>query len=68
MMKTDIGIVGLCASLAFSAGAVTEGSLIGEIAAADRRADAVVVAIRTPAELKARQTAWQSAWLEGLGG
>ena len=68
MMKTDIGIVGLCAFLALSAAAVTEGSLIGEIAAADRRADAAVVAIRTPEELKAKQAEWQAAWLAGIGG
>ena len=68
MMKTDIGIVGLCAFLALSAAAVTGGSLIGEIAAADRRADAAVAAIRTPEELKAKQAEWQAAWRTGIGG
>ena len=68
MMKTDIGIFGLCAFLALSAGAEADGSLIGEIAAADRRADSAVAVIRTPEELKAKQAEWRAAWLEGIGG
>ena len=67
-MKTDIGIVGICACLAFSAGAATEGSLIGEVVLADRTADAAVTAIRTPGELKTKQAEWRTAWLEGIGG
>ena len=42
-----IAVAGLL--LAFS-----DGPLIGEIAAADRRADAAVAAIRTPEALKAK--------------
>ena len=67
-MKTDVCIVWICACLAFSAGAATEGSLIGEVVLADRTADAAVAAIRTPEELRAKQSDWRTAWLDGIGG
>ena len=59
----------VCAVLgATSAGAETKGTLIDEVVAADRAADAVVAAIATPAELKAKRSEWRAAWLKGLGG
>ena len=64
----EIGIVWLCAFLAFSAEAATVGALIDAVAAADRAADATVAAIRTSAELKAKQGEWRAAWLGGIGG
>ena len=48
--------------------ALANGSLIDEIAAADRRADDAVAAIRTPEGLKAKQAEWRAAWLSGIGG
>ena len=48
--------------------ALTNGGLIDEIAAADRRADAAVAAIGSAAELKAKQAEWRAAWLDGIGG
>ena len=41
--------------------------LIDEIAASDKAADDAVVAIRTPEELKAKQAAWRTWWLDALG-
>ena len=64
-MKTDIGIVGLCAFLLLSAGAATEESLIGEVVRVDLAADEAVAAIRTPEELKAKQSEWRTAWRDG---
>ena len=42
-------------------------SLIDEIAARDKAVDDAVAAIRTPEELKAKQTAWRTWWLDALG-
>ncbi len=42
--------------------------LIDEIAARDKAADDAVVAIRTPGELKAKQSAWRAYLLDALGG
>ena len=44
-MKTDIGIVGICACLAFSAGAATEGSLIGEVVNPDTADDSFAIGV-----------------------
>ena len=43
-------------------------SLLEEIAARDVAADEAVAAIRTPEELKAKQSAWRAWWLDALGG
>ena len=67
-MRQDVGAFCLAAALAFSVRAASVGSLIDEIAAADRWADAAVAAIRTPEELKAKQTEWRAAWRTGIGG
>ena len=48
--------------------ALTNGALIDEIAAADRRADAAVAAIRTSEELKTKQAEWRAEWIKGIGG
>ena len=40
--------------------------LIDEIAARDKAADDTVAAIRTPQELKAKQAAWRTWWLDAL--
>ena len=48
--------------------ALTNGVLIDEIAAADRRADAAVAAIRTSEELKTKQAEWRAEWIKGIGG
>ena len=48
--------------------AITNGALIDEIVATDRRADAVIASIRTSDELRAKQAAWRTAWVEGVGG
>ena len=48
--------------------AETKGTLIDEVFAVDRRADAEVAAIATPAGLKAKQDEWRAAWLKGIGG
>jgi len=45
-----------------------QADILDEIAAADRKADAVVVAIATPEGLTAKQDVWRKAWIEGLGG
>ena len=42
--------------------------LMKSVAAYDEAADAAVAAIRTPAELAAKQKEWRAAWLESLGG
>ena len=58
-----------CAVLgATSVCAGTKGTLIDEVARADRAADAAVAAIATPAGLKAKQDEWRAAWLKGIGG
>ena len=67
-MRLDVGAFCLAAALAFSVRAASEGSLIDEVARLDRAADAAVAAIRTPEELKAKQTEWRAAWLDGIGG
>ena len=41
--------------------------LIDEIAARDKAADAAIAAIRSPEELKAKQTAWRTWWFDALG-
>jgi len=53
---------------AWSALGATRGSLIDEVARADRAADAAVAAVTTPDELRAKQRGWRAAWLRGLGG
>ena len=48
--------------------ACAQADLLDELSTADQAADAVVSAIATPAELTAKQAAWRTAWIEGLGG
>ena len=43
------------------------GNLLEEIAARDMAADAAVASIRTVDELKAKQAAWRTYWLDALG-
>ena len=43
------------------------GNLLEEIAARDEAADADVASIRTVDELKAKQAAWRTYWLDALG-
>ena len=47
--------------------ASTKGALLEEIAARDEAADAAVAEIRTPEDLKAKQAAWRTYWLDALG-
>ena len=61
----SIGTVMLAVSLFL---ALCTGGLLDEVRRADRAADAAVAAIRTPAELKAKQGEWRAAWLKGIGG
>ena len=44
-----------------------KGALLEEIAARDEAADAAVASIRTVDELKAKQAAWRTYWLDALG-
>ena len=48
--------------------ALCSGGLLDEVVRTDLAADAAVASIRTPAELKAKQTGWRAAWMEGIGG
>lgn len=66
---TIVLIFGGCAVLgATSVRAATRGTLIDEVVAADRRADADIAALANTPELRAKQQVWRSAWLKGLGG
>ena len=59
----------ICLDVALLQGAsLSAPNLLDEVDAADRQADAAVAAIRTPAELKAKQADWRAAWLDGIGG
>ena len=41
--------------------------VVDQVFSADAAADAAIAAIRTPDELKAKQTAWRAYWLDALG-
>ena len=62
MMNTAMLALCLCAC------ATLRADLLKDVCDADRRADAAIDAIRTPAELAAKQDAWRAAWIAGLGG
>ena len=51
-----------------TAGAVTQGSLMDAVVKADSAADAAILSVASAGELRAKQQAWRSAWLKGLGG
>ena len=57
----------VCAFAILNAGIVGAG-ILDDVRTADERCDADVSAIRTADELKARQSAWRNAWLDGIGG
>ena len=42
--------------------------LLRQVVADDEKADAAVAAVGSPEELREKQQAWRSAWLEMLGG
>lgn len=65
MMRAGIGL-GLVQLLV--AWPSVADSLLDEIAAADRQADATVAAISSTGALKRCQARWRAAWLKGIGG
>ena len=67
-MRLIVGAFCLASALTLSVRAESKGTLIDEVARLDRAADAVVAAIGSAAELKAKQAEWHAAWLDGLGG
>jgi len=56
-----------CAFVALNAGAAVAG-LLDAVRTADEKCDADVAAVRTVDDLKAKQSAWRRAWLDGIGG
>mgnify|MGYP003318546190 CR=1 FL=1 len=63
-----LGILDCVVLMTTSVCAETKGTLIDEVVAADREADAAVAALADAAELKVKADEWRSAWLKGLGG
>ena len=56
-----------CAFAALNAGAAVAG-LLDDVRTLDEKCDEAVASIRTADELKAKQSAWRRAWLDGVGG
>ncbi len=64
-MKTRMEIA---CFLALLPGLVAFGALLDDVRTADGKCDAVVASIRTVDDLKATQSAWRRAWIDGIGG
>ena len=47
---------------------VAVAGLLDDVRISDESCDAEVASIRTVDELKAKQSAWRMAWLDGIGG
>ena len=58
----------MMACAAVLGGDVAFAGLFDDVRTADEKCDAEVAAIRTVDELKAKQSAWRRAWLDGIGG
>lgn len=54
--------------LALLLGSMAFGALLEDVRTTDERCDAAVASIRTVNDLKAKQSAWRKAWIDGIGG
>ena len=67
-MQMRAAILEVACTALVLAGGGAYGGLLDEVRRADEAGDAAVASIRTVDELKAKQSAWRRAWLDGIGG